>query len=190
MDIGRDTLSKSWPGGNWGYSATVKEPILPWYLCLDREGHPPQSGWHLSPSQCTSRDLGSLRHSPFQGQGRKPKRPWPSHPPQVSPFSTLLPWPRGPHHEVQVHSYSTTTSLGTWGQPLPDCPNSLGKTPLAASSWSAPELSGPAGMWGLTRTVSTEVPTVTFSYKLILYSGWLKMGRLSFSLMRVIFTLA
>lgn len=40
------------------------------------------------------------------------------------------------------------------------------------------------------RTVSTEVPTVTFSYKLTLYSGWLKMGRLSFSLMRVIFTLA
>lgn len=26
---------------------------------------------------------------------------------------------------------------------------------------------------------------MTFSYKLTLYSGWLKMGRLSFSLMRV-----
>lgn len=76
------------------------------------------------------------------------------------------------------------------GIPFCECLDSMVKIPLAASPWLAPELGGPAREGGLTRTVSTEVPTVTFSYKLMLYSGWLKMGRLSFSLMRVIFTLA
>lgn len=87
-------------------------------------------------------------------------------------------------------SYTNTTVSGGLGALFWDCLDSMGKIPLPASPWSAPERGGPAREWGLTRTVSTEVPTVTFSYKLMLYSGWLKMGRLSFSLMRVIFTLA